>query len=51
MFLLSAQNSFYIMLSSYVEGHVQKNWSLNFLRQWFAGLQNLDDFFENFLQS
>ena len=29
MFLLSAQNNFYIMLSSYVEEHVQKNSGLN----------------------
>ena len=31
MFLLSAQNNFYIILSSYVEGLVQKNSSLNFM--------------------
>ena len=31
MFLLSAQNNFYIILSSCVEGHVQKNSSLNFM--------------------
>ena len=31
MFLLSAQNNFYIILSSYVEGHVQKDSSLNFM--------------------
>ena len=31
MFLLNAQNNFYIILSSYVEGHVQKNSSLNFM--------------------
>ena len=31
MLLLSAQNSFYIILSSYLEGHVQKNSSLNFM--------------------
>ena len=31
MFLLSAQNNFYIILSSYVEGHVQKYSSLNFM--------------------
>ena len=31
MFLLSNQNNFYIILSSYVEGHVQKNSSLNFM--------------------
>ena len=31
MFLLSAQKIFYIILSSYVEGHVQKNSSLNFM--------------------
>ena len=31
MFLLCAQNNFYIKMSSYVEGHVQKNSSLNFM--------------------
>ena len=31
MFLLSAQNNFYVIMSSYVEGHVKKNPSLNFL--------------------
>ena len=31
MFLLSAQNNFYFILSSYVEGHVRKNLSLNFM--------------------
>ena len=31
MFLLSAQNDFYIILSSYVEGYVKKNSSLNFM--------------------
>ena len=31
MFLLSAQSNFYIVLSSYVEGHVEKNSGLNFL--------------------
>ena len=33
MFLLSAQSNFYIVLNSYVEGHVQKSFmsSLNFM--------------------
>ena len=31
MFLLSAQNNFYIVSSSYVEGHVKKKSSLNFM--------------------
>ena len=31
MFLLSAQNNFSIILSSYVEEHGQKNSSLNFM--------------------
>ena len=50
MFLLHAQNNFYIILSSYVEGHVKKNSSLNFFG-WFAGPQNLDVFRENLLWS
>ena len=31
MFLLGAQNNFYIRSSLYVEGHVQKNSSLSFM--------------------
>ena len=31
MFLLSAQNNFCIILSSFVEGYVKKNSSLNFM--------------------
>ena len=31
MFLLSAQNNFYVILSSYVEGYVKKNSSLSFM--------------------
>ena len=31
MFLLSAQNNFYIVLSSYVQGHVKKYSGLNFM--------------------
>ena len=31
MFLLSAKNNFYITSSSYVEGHVKKHSSLNFM--------------------
>ena len=39
MFLLSTQNNFYIILSSYIEEHVQKNSSLNFM-SWFPHLQS-----------
>ena len=39
MFLLSAQNT---MLSSYVEGHVEKKLKSEFhVFDWFPGLQNL----------
>ena len=41
MFLLSAQNNFYITLSSYVEGHVKKESSLKsgcFLGDFFVEL-------------
>ena len=31
MFLLSVQNDFYIILSSYVEGYMKKNSSLSFM--------------------
>ena len=31
MFLLSVQTNFYIILSSYIEGHVKQNSSLNFM--------------------
>ena len=31
MFQFSAQNNFYIILSLYVEGHMQKSLSLNFM--------------------
>ena len=31
MFLLSAQNNFYVTLSSYVEEHVKKSSSLNLM--------------------
>ena len=37
MFLLSAHNNFYIILRSYVEDHVKKNSSLNFMSM--AGFQ------------
>ena len=50
MFPLSAQNNFCSVLSSYVEGHMQKISSLNFyVFGWFPGLQNLDVFMEQFL--
>ena len=47
MSLLSAQNNFYFILSSYVEKNVKKNSSLNFMSLvWFPGLQTLDVFFQ-----
>ena len=50
MFLLSAQNNFYIILSSYVEGHVKKKFKSAFhVVGWFPGLQNVDVFLENLL--
>ena len=52
MFLLSVQNKFYVIMSSYVEEHVKKNSSLKFhVFGWFPGLQNLHAFLENLLQS
>ena len=49
MLLLSVQNNFYIILSSYVEGQVKKIQVLNFcIFGWFPGLQNLDVFFGKF---
>ena len=50
-FLLSAQDSFYIILSSYVEGHVKKIKSEFHVFGWFPGLQNLEDFLEKLLRS
>ena len=48
MFPLSAQNNFYIILSSYVEGYVIKKFkSKLYVFGWFPGLQNLDIFLEN----
>ena len=44
MFLLSAQNNFYIILSSYVEGYVKKFKSEFHVFGWFLGLKNLDVF-------
>ena len=44
MFLLSAHNNFYIVISSYVEGHVQKIKSEFHVSGWFPGLWNLDVF-------
>ena len=50
--LPSTQNNFYIILSSYVEGHVQKKFNFEFhFFGWFPGLQNLDFCFEKFLWS
>ena len=53
MFLLSAKHDFYILLSSYVEQHVQKKKikSEFHVFSWFPRLQNLDVFLENLLQS
>ena len=48
MLLLSAQNKFYIILSSYVERACEKNSSLNQIFGWFPGLQNLDAFLGKF---
>ena len=39
MFLLSAQNNFYVILSSCEEEHVKKNSSLNFMKP-FPGRTN-----------
>ena len=50
-FLLSAQDSFYIILSSYVEGHVKKIKSEFYVFGWFPGLQNLEVFLEKLLPS
>ena len=49
-FLLSAQDSFYIILSSYVEGHVKKIKSEFHVFAWFPGLQNLEGFLGNLLR-
>ena len=49
-FLLSAQDN-YIILSSYVEGHVEKIKSEFHVFGWFLGVQNLEVFLENLLCS
>ena len=48
MFLLSAQNNSYIVSSSYVEGHLKQNLSLDFMLNfgWFPALQNLGAFWK-----
>ena len=48
MFLLSAQNNSYIVSSSYVEGHLKQNLSLDFMLNfgWFPALQNLGVFWK-----
>ena len=51
MFLLSAQNNFDFILSSYVEGHVKKIKSKFHVFGWFPGLQNLDVCSEKILWS
>ena len=50
-FLLSAQDSFYIILSSYVEGHATKIKSEFDVFVWFPDLQVLEVFLENLLSS
>ena len=50
-FLLSAQDNFYIILNSYVEGHVKKIKSEFHVFGWFSGVQNLEVFLENLLCS
>ena len=37
------------ILSSYVEGHLQKNSILSFVFGWFQGIRNLGGFLENLL--
>ena len=50
LFLLSAQNSFYSSLSSYVEGYVKKEFKSAFcIFGWLPGLQNLYIFLESLL--
>ena len=54
MFLLSAKNNFYIILSLYTEaeGHVKKKIKSEFhIFGWFPRLQNLDVVLESFLWS
>ena len=49
MFLLSAQNNFCIIMSSYVERHIQKNFKYKFhVFGWFPSLQNLHVFLGKF---
>ena len=50
MFLLSAQNNFYITLSSYAEENVKKIMSEVHVFSLFPGLQNLDGFFGKFTE-
>ena len=55
MFLLSTQNNLYIILSSYVEEHVKKKKKSQVKSEfhvfgWFPGLQNLDVFWEIFVE-
>ena len=52
MFLLNPQNNFYIILSSYVEGHVIKKFmSELYVFDWFPGLQNLDVFWKIYCEA
>ena len=49
MFLLSAQNNFYVIMSSYVERHAKKKFKFKFhVFGWFPGLQTLHVFFGKF---
>ena len=48
MFLLKVQNNFYIILSSYVEGHAKKIKSEFHVFSWFPGLQNMGVVFGTF---
>ena len=52
MFLLSARNNFYVIMSSYLEEHVKKKFKSKFhVFAWFSGLQILHVFLEKLLQS
>ena len=52
MFLISVHNNFYIILGSYLEGHVKINSSLNFMYSiGFQGSKISMFFLENLLQS
>ena len=48
MFLVSAQNNFYIILSSYVKGYMK---SESHVFNWFPCLQNLDMFWKTYCRA